>query len=154
MSDFKENWANYNPPLIPIYFISKEALEELLDREDSETPKLPNSTLELLLGYYEEYEMYEMAQIVANEMSAREIFGDLGLDTKEESIEYIDDSGAPYPPPDDGQDWTWVPGMNQWTRIATPEEVKKFMSDYKGDEDDDDEDDTDNNPYKKPNPFK
>lgn len=142
MSDFKENWADYNPPLVPIYFISKDALHELLNNDDDK-PRLPDSTLELLLGYYEEYELYEMAKIVADELNIREILGGTELDTD-----------APYPPPDDGQDWTWVPGMNQWTRIATPDEVKKFMNDYKDEGGKDDDEDGQDNPYKKPNPFK
>ena len=157
MSDFKENWSNYNAPLVPIYFISEDALQELLKKDDEDGDRIATSTLELLLGYYEEYEIYEMAKIVADEINLREILGTVDSDLKDPDLS--DESGAPYPPPQDGTDWTWLPGLNQWTRIATPDEVDKIINGFEDDDSDDNSDDQDDqddgsSPYDKPNPFK
>lgn len=57
----RKDWRKYDPPWIPIFYIDIEELKRML----KESPdQLSPVSLEIMLGAFEELEMYEKAAIV------------------------------------------------------------------------------------------
>lgn len=55
----RPSWRDNPPPLIPVYFIDIIHLREVI-----ENGGISDFALDLLLGYYEEFEMYEKAAVI------------------------------------------------------------------------------------------
>lgn len=146
MEDYKENWREYYPPTIPIYFIDIEALKELIETSPE---AITDQGLDMMLGYFEEYEKYEKAAAIRDLKWKRGLFPSKDAPTTDS--EKKTDDAPDFDPPDDGHEWTWIAHEKQWVRKATDEETKRYMMDQQ-DINKDGKDDNDN-PYRKPNPF-
>lgn len=60
-NDRKENWRNYIPPLIPIFYAEYNHLKTILT---DDVDIISFDGLNQMLGYFEEFEEYEKAEIV------------------------------------------------------------------------------------------
>lgn len=130
MSDHKENWRKYYPPMIPIYFMDYDALKDMLEKNPM---SVNNEGLEMMLGYFEEYEKYEKAALVRDAQWSRGMFAEQTnpsrtLDKGPKVEKSIDQKRPAFPPPDDGHDWTLSEDGTHWVRKATPEENRKFLN--------------------------
>lgn len=157
MENYKDNWRKFHPPTIPIYFIDIDSLKELLENNPQ---SVSDEGLDMMLGYFEEYEKYEKAAVVRDAKWKRNLFSDeFKPKSTEERMQLPDarDSNKPdFPPPDDNPGWTWLPNEKQWVRKATEAEMKRYMIDQNDVNKDGNEPnrstDTDN-PYGRENPF-
>ena len=121
MSDHKENWRDYHPPTIPIYFVDLEALKEMLEQN----PKaISVQGLNMMLGYFEEFQKFEKAAVVRDALWKQELFAG------ESAPEDAKVQGRPRPdfdPPDDGHEWQPSEDGKHWMRKLEPEELKAYL---------------------------
>ena len=68
----KKDWKKYHPPLVPVYFIDYKILKMALEEKGREF--ISNDGLVLMLSYFEDFEEYEKAALVRDELIKREIF--------------------------------------------------------------------------------
>lgn len=113
MSDHKENWRQYHPPTIPIYFIDIEALKEMLDRNPE---AISVQGLNQMLGYFEEFEKFEKAALVRDALWQRNLFA--GEDEKPK---------PDFAPPDDGHEWQPSEDGKHWMRKPTADELRNYL---------------------------
>jgi len=119
MNKFKENWRDFNPPMVPIYFIDINALKHML----SSNPKAINiDVLWMMLGYFEEYEHYEKAEVVNKAILA------LGVPTPAKEAKVIPLRKVPdFLPPDDGNEWVPSEDGKYWQRMVSKEDLLKYL---------------------------
>ena len=137
MSDYKQNWRNYRPPAVPIFFMEYEALKEMLERN---AEAISVQGLDVMLGYFEEFEKFEKASLV------RDAKMRLGLISGEELLKIppspneFRPTRPNFPPPDDNEGWIPSPDGTHWMRKPTEEEIKRYLGEnYKKDDDENDE---------------
>lgn len=83
--DLKKNWRQYYPPMIPIYYMDLEELKKLFHNNLHAVNPIG---LEMMLGFYEEFEYYEHAALIRDVKIKMGIF-----DTKvDEQISSIEDT--------------------------------------------------------------
>lgn len=63
MSKYKDNWRDYQPPLVPAFHIEFESLEHMLTKYPE---SLSFEGAQIILGYFEEFEYYEKAALINN----------------------------------------------------------------------------------------
>lgn len=151
MSELRKNWRDYHPPMVPIYYMEYEALEKLLETNPA---AISDDGLELMLGYFEEYEQFEKATLIRDAKWRRGMFEmeeppggkDLPLDVETTFIE--DDDDDVMTPPNDGHEWKSSSDGQFWSRPLTDEEVERYFGKPQPPKVDNDE-----NPYEKDNPF-
>lgn len=122
MSDKKENWREYYPPLIPIYYIEYKHLKEMLKVNPM---SISDDGLEQMMGYFEEFEEYEKAALVRDAQWQRGLFENTDNPSRSKRVAKEPD----FPKPDDGNEWFPNADGTQWVRKATPEEIKKYLKD-------------------------
>ena len=141
MSDRKENWRQYYPPVIPIYYIEHRHLKELLKINPT---SISDDGLEQMLGYFEEFEEYEKAALVRDAQWQRGLFeGEQQIPTKPTNGAKEPD----FPPPDDGNEWFPNEDGTQWVRRATKEEIEQYLKDQTKGINDEEDQSTGSNPF-------
>ena len=81
MTDYKTEWRNFQPPMVPVYFMDVEELRKMLK---ANVNAMSMEGLEMCLGYYEEYEKFEHAALIRDAIERLDIFYAEGGETPQE----------------------------------------------------------------------
>lgn len=134
MSDHKQNWRNYYPPMIPIYFMDYDALKDMLEKNPM---AVNNEGLEMMLGYFEEFEKYEKAALVRDAQWKREMFAGEDHPSRTTPPTVVNQPKTPelppakmpkMPPPNDGHEWFPSEDGTHWVRKMTKDEHNRIFN--------------------------
>lgn len=69
--DLRKNWRKYHPPLVPIYYMKFDELKKMLETNGRAVHPIG---LQMMLGFFEEFEKYEEAAFIKTVMTRIGLF--------------------------------------------------------------------------------